>query len=165
MYVLVKVFEKSGSGPKNGAQYGAPFNEDEWGDDLTSCIDSQLVDGLVGASNPMDNKQKGPATMEFTEPCSSSVTFSANNEAPVPLNMIPPQSTHGPFVTEPGPSGVTSVNEMQLELPTSDDVMFLEDVNLIMGLEVWIFHFLKVEQSFNVLFDVYWLIYCLHTGG
>lgn len=32
-YALYKVFKKSGSGPKNGEQYGAPFREEEWADD------------------------------------------------------------------------------------------------------------------------------------
>ncbi|XP_052190176.1 NAC domain-containing protein 53-like isoform X2 [Diospyros lotus] len=32
-YVICKVFQKSGLGPKNGAQYGAPFNEEDWDDD------------------------------------------------------------------------------------------------------------------------------------
>ncbi|XP_020554699.1 NAC domain-containing protein 82-like isoform X2 [Sesamum indicum] len=32
-YVLCKVFKKNGPGPKNGAQYGAPFNEADWADD------------------------------------------------------------------------------------------------------------------------------------
>lgn len=32
-FVLCRVFEKSGSGPKNGEQYGAPFLEEEWEDD------------------------------------------------------------------------------------------------------------------------------------
>lgn len=31
-YALYKVFKKSGPGPKNGEQYGAPFRE-EWADD------------------------------------------------------------------------------------------------------------------------------------
>ncbi|KAK9168575.1 hypothetical protein Syun_000715 [Stephania yunnanensis] len=31
--VLCRVFQKSGSGPKNGEQYGAPFVEEEWEDD------------------------------------------------------------------------------------------------------------------------------------
>ncbi|KAL3584281.1 hypothetical protein D5086_015342 [Populus alba] len=31
-YVLCVIFKKDGPGPKNGAQYGAPFNEDEWDD-------------------------------------------------------------------------------------------------------------------------------------
>ncbi|KAK9911732.1 hypothetical protein M0R45_035625 [Rubus argutus] len=29
-YVLCRIFQKSGTGPKNGEQYGAPFLEEEW---------------------------------------------------------------------------------------------------------------------------------------
>lgn len=32
-YALYKVFKKSGPGPKNGEQYGAPFREEDWLDD------------------------------------------------------------------------------------------------------------------------------------
>ncbi|XP_020090635.1 NAC domain-containing protein 17-like [Ananas comosus] len=32
-FALYKVFRKSGPGPKNGEQYGAPFREEEWSDD------------------------------------------------------------------------------------------------------------------------------------
>lgn len=32
-FVLCVIFKKDGAGPKNGAQYGAPFNEDDWDDD------------------------------------------------------------------------------------------------------------------------------------
>ncbi|XWS15332.1 hypothetical protein CRYUN_Cryun35bG0086800 [Craigia yunnanensis] len=32
-YALYKVFKKSGPGPKNGEQYGAPFNEEKWADE------------------------------------------------------------------------------------------------------------------------------------
>ncbi|KAG6389778.1 hypothetical protein SASPL_151252 [Salvia splendens] len=37
-FVLCRVFQKSGSGPKNGERYGAPFVEEEWLDD-----DSELI--------------------------------------------------------------------------------------------------------------------------
>ncbi|XP_057774900.1 NAC domain-containing protein 17-like [Salvia miltiorrhiza] len=33
-YALYKVYKKSGPGPKNGEQYGAPFREEEWDEDL-----------------------------------------------------------------------------------------------------------------------------------
>ncbi|KAF5197854.1 Nac domain [Thalictrum thalictroides] len=33
-FVLCRVFRKSGPGPKNGEQYGAPFLEEEWDDNL-----------------------------------------------------------------------------------------------------------------------------------
>ena len=29
-FVLCRIFRKSGSGPKNGEQYGAPFVDEEW---------------------------------------------------------------------------------------------------------------------------------------
>lgn len=32
-FVLCRIFQKSGSGPKNGEQYGAPFVEEDWDDD------------------------------------------------------------------------------------------------------------------------------------
>ncbi|CDY48632.1 BnaC06g08090D [Brassica napus] len=32
-YALYKLFKKSGAGPKNGEDYGAPFQEEEWVDD------------------------------------------------------------------------------------------------------------------------------------
>ena len=31
-YVICKVFQKEGPGPRNGAQYGRPFNEEDWSD-------------------------------------------------------------------------------------------------------------------------------------
>ncbi|ESQ49013.1 hypothetical protein EUTSA_v10020438mg [Eutrema salsugineum] len=40
-YVLCRIFHKSGTGPKNGEQYGAPFLEEEWEeeDDMTYVPD------------------------------------------------------------------------------------------------------------------------------
>uniref|UniRef100_A0A803NKT7 Uncharacterized protein n=1 Tax=Cannabis sativa TaxID=3483 RepID=A0A803NKT7_CANSA len=38
-YALCKVFKKSGLGPKNGEQYGAPFTEEEWNVD---CLDFNM---------------------------------------------------------------------------------------------------------------------------
>ncbi|XP_058073280.1 NAC domain-containing protein 17-like [Magnolia sinica] len=39
-YALYKVYQKSGPGPKNGEQYGAPFREEEWLDDDDPIDDS-----------------------------------------------------------------------------------------------------------------------------
>ncbi|KAL2533899.1 NAC domain-containing protein 78 [Abeliophyllum distichum] len=39
--VLCRVFQKSGSGPKNGEQYGAPFMEEEWEDDELELVPKQ----------------------------------------------------------------------------------------------------------------------------
>ncbi|KAH0683538.1 hypothetical protein KY289_021290 [Solanum tuberosum] len=39
-YALYKVFKKSGPGPKNGEQYGAPFREEDWVDD--ECLNAKV---------------------------------------------------------------------------------------------------------------------------
>lgn len=39
-YALYKVFKKSGPGPKNGEQYGAPFREEDWVDD--DCLNPKV---------------------------------------------------------------------------------------------------------------------------
>ncbi|XP_022850336.1 NAC domain-containing protein 17-like isoform X2 [Olea europaea var. sylvestris] len=44
-YALYKVYKKSGPGPKNGEQYGAPFREEEWDDDKLD------VNGLIDNEN------------------------------------------------------------------------------------------------------------------
>ncbi|KAJ3672201.1 hypothetical protein LUZ60_006922 [Juncus effusus] len=43
LYVVCRIFQKTGSGPQNGAQYGAPFMEEEWenetaGDDAMADV-------------------------------------------------------------------------------------------------------------------------------
>ncbi|KAF8109940.1 hypothetical protein N665_0089s0059 [Sinapis alba] len=42
-YVLYKIFKKSGSGPKNGEQYGAPFVEEEWAEDDDEVDEAEAV--------------------------------------------------------------------------------------------------------------------------
>lgn len=36
--MLCRVFRKSGSGPKNGEKYGAPFVEEEWEDEELAMV-------------------------------------------------------------------------------------------------------------------------------
>ncbi|KAK1409642.1 hypothetical protein QVD17_36171 [Tagetes erecta] len=44
-FVLCRIFRKSGSGPKNGEQYGAPFVEEEWDDDELVMVPKQEFAG------------------------------------------------------------------------------------------------------------------------
>jgi hypothetical protein len=45
--VLCKIFQKEGVGPKNGAQYGAPFKEEDWDDDEeVDCVKAGPSTGL-----------------------------------------------------------------------------------------------------------------------
>lgn len=55
-YVLCRIFQKSGSGPKNGEQYGAPFIEEEWEDDKELTLPGEEVvanEGLVDVDDDM----------------------------------------------------------------------------------------------------------------
>ncbi|XP_011649428.1 NAC domain-containing protein 78 isoform X1 [Cucumis sativus] len=55
-YVLCRIFQKSGSGPKNGEQYGAPFIEEEWEDDEELTLPGEEVvanEGLVDVDDYM----------------------------------------------------------------------------------------------------------------
>ncbi|KAJ4908832.1 NAC domain-containing protein 78 [Raphanus sativus] len=40
-YVLCRIFQKSGTGPKNGEQYGAPYLEEEWEEDKMTFVPEQ----------------------------------------------------------------------------------------------------------------------------
>ncbi|ERN04791.1 NAC domain-containing protein 78 [Amborella trichopoda] len=57
-YVLCRIFQKNGPGPRNGAQYGAPFNEEEWEDDVVadSLIPLPMVSGVAPSSEPQMNQ-------------------------------------------------------------------------------------------------------------
>ncbi|EEF35277.1 transcription factor, putative [Ricinus communis] len=65
-YALYKVYKKSGPGPKNGEQYGAPFKEEDWADD--ECADMNNFVTPVKQPNvvmpPVDNN-KSSAQVEL----------------------------------------------------------------------------------------------------
>ncbi|XP_076899120.1 NAC domain-containing protein 17-like [Bidens hawaiensis] len=66
-YVLSKIFKKSGAGPKNGEQYGAPFVEEEWDDEDCLDIDSLLAQKPISDSGPGPiNKFENINTQEET---------------------------------------------------------------------------------------------------
>ncbi|XP_038989520.1 NAC domain-containing protein 82-like isoform X2 [Phoenix dactylifera] len=53
-YVLCKIFQKSGPGPKIGEQYGAPFNEEDWEDD--TIIDNAISFPCAPFPKPLDDQ-------------------------------------------------------------------------------------------------------------
>ncbi|KAK0604046.1 hypothetical protein LWI29_011511 [Acer saccharum] len=54
-YVLCIIFQKDGPGPRNGAQYGAPFMEEEWDDDDDDVNCVEVVSSAV-LSTPVPNQ-------------------------------------------------------------------------------------------------------------
>lgn len=57
--MVCKIFQKSGSGPKNGEQYGAPFVEEEWEeeDGMTFVPSQDLEDQVYVDVNDNDIDQ------------------------------------------------------------------------------------------------------------
>nr|QSD99881.1 NAC family transcription factor [Melilotus albus] len=55
-YVLCRIFEKSGSGPKNGEKYGAPFVEEEW----ENIVADALLKQEVSAADDVDERVNYP---------------------------------------------------------------------------------------------------------
>ncbi|KAI3495562.1 hypothetical protein L1887_37905 [Cichorium endivia] len=106
-YVICKVFEKSGIGSKNGAQYGAPFEEKDWDDDDDENDDERstlMVGVLVNPDNVNRSSMKNIAS---SEPGPSTVTPSAK-------------------VLDPNASTSTITywdNEKLAYVPVNDDVM------------------------------------------
>lgn len=58
-YVLCRVFQKSGPGPKNGEQYGAPFREEDWNADILGKAETK-------SSVEMDHISTNDSTLSKT---------------------------------------------------------------------------------------------------
>ncbi|KAB5539003.1 hypothetical protein DKX38_016536 [Salix brachista] len=74
-FVLCRIFQKSGTGPKNGEQYGAPFIEEEWEDDEVPLLPSEEMvptgeapagDGSYLELNELDQNFDSGITSENT---------------------------------------------------------------------------------------------------
>ncbi|KAE8673925.1 NAC domain-containing protein 53 [Hibiscus syriacus] len=64
-YVLCVLFNKDGKGPKNGAQYGAPFKEDDWTDDDDSPSPVSVPEAADGGTSYFtDDLSADPTTSD-----------------------------------------------------------------------------------------------------
>ncbi|KAK6794005.1 hypothetical protein RDI58_007458 [Solanum bulbocastanum] len=109
-YVLCKVFKKSGPGPKNGAQYGAPFKEEDWEDNETPAEHNQ---SSIPSLPLPDNETCSIVTMPYihempAEPNSYGATsvpaMPDNLSCSVITTMADPGNKSLWHLTEPGPS-------------------------------------------------------------
>ncbi|KAL6543411.1 hypothetical protein OROHE_010033 [Orobanche hederae] len=118
-YVLCKIFKKNGPGPKNGAQYGAPFNEAEWADDEGD------------QSHEISLASHGPSTtlLQTEEQCCAPVTdFSAPGKRPG-LPLIEGQSTSSGHPTSEVFVDATDDEMVRLLAPFTDGNMMLYHEN------------------------------------
>ncbi|CAL9095469.1 unnamed protein product [Musa acuminata var. zebrina] len=79
-YALYKVFMKSGPGPKNGEQYGAPFREEEWVDEAPD--ESFKRQDNIELSRNQENIEE-PITKPLHHLTSSGVMHDAGNTLPI----------------------------------------------------------------------------------
>ncbi|XP_062098769.1 NAC domain-containing protein 17-like [Humulus lupulus] len=126
-FALYKVFKKSGPGPKNGEQYGAPFREEDWNAD---CPDFNCSTNM---ETPVERTDGVLSNVESRE----SIV-----EGPLPdLDEFLQQISEGPLPDLPEvedyaytpPSQVVSNNDMQSNLvdPLCREISFQEPVNLL----------------------------------
>ncbi|KAG8380570.1 hypothetical protein BUALT_Bualt06G0029300 [Buddleja alternifolia] len=105
-FVLCRVFQKSGSGPKNGEQYGAPFVEEEWEDDELEFIPKAEAAEEVdfGADAYLDGH-------DLEQILGSDAP---SEPAPLPLNVHSADGSYGEETAE-------SVNDTQKLLVSADE--------------------------------------------
>ncbi|CAN6460642.1 unnamed protein product [Victoria cruziana] len=75
-YVICRIFEKSGAGPRNGEQYGAPVIEEEWRDD-DAGEPEKPVDSPNHESEPAAAKHPSVLVPKLEDDASSGQTFSS----------------------------------------------------------------------------------------
>ncbi|KAJ4715296.1 NAC domain-containing protein [Melia azedarach] len=104
-YVLCIVFQKEGPGPRNGAQYGAPFREEDWDDDddddgdidCMEIVPSALPPPLVSNQiNPIEASSHVPKSqcIGTSESCLSDNNLSTYKvPAPAPINNDVPKES------------------------------------------------------------------------
>ncbi|XP_071710236.1 NAC domain containing protein 52-like [Rutidosis leptorrhynchoides] len=118
-YVLCKVFKKSGLGPKNGEQYGAPFIEEEWEDDHNFLgLDEILAQNVNKLVNEPQLTSGTIVTVE-EERQKSVIDVGPSQEVQAESDLVQP-------VTEP--SVISFVEEVQQPLAIDDDFLELDDL-------------------------------------
>lgn len=136
-YVLLKLFKKSGPGPKNGAQYGAPFNEEEWDtdDDNEGEISAQMLQPSEILSPPAaaNNNTGSGVTSTFVYGSTSTMSpISPDISSP---SASLPHSTNLPLAVEPNNNYTVNTNSLfkgnlsSLSVPVSENSRPLSDVS------------------------------------
>ncbi|KVI07228.1 NAC domain-containing protein 17-like [Cynara cardunculus var. scolymus] len=145
-FALYKVFKKSGPGPKNGEQYGAPFVEEEWADDYDylegDALLVQTISNLVNEPklksgimvepdivpplaqiNPINGEKESQNTLLA---CSSSQVDKSIAMGPrEKLLDVQPSSDLAQSANKP--SEITTVEELQ-PLVVTDDFLEMDDL-------------------------------------
>nr|XP_043621150.1 NAC domain-containing protein 82-like [Erigeron canadensis] len=134
-YALCRLFEKSGAGPKNGAQYGAPFEEEEWVDEddesgLSGAAATEIVNPIRTSSayTNMTFYVPGPSTAtssenmrhmdKFTVTSSEALSVSGATKTSTSYASGSASAMTDPSLAEPDPAAIT-VSEIERYLDKS----------------------------------------------
>nr|XP_043621116.1 NAC domain-containing protein 82-like [Erigeron canadensis]XP_043621117.1 NAC domain-containing protein 82-like [Erigeron canadensis] len=146
-YVLCRLFEKSGAGPQNGAQYGAPFKEEEWDDDTEDVSLSGTITETVNPTGScstlceinctVPEPSISPSFESERHLKKSTVTSSAHLGLLGVREMVilnaGSSSVMNLNLTEPGPCTITSLGNESYYGPTNDDALLTsEDIALLL---------------------------------
>ncbi|MQL76520.1 hypothetical protein Taro_008924 [Colocasia esculenta] len=146
-YVVCRIFKKSGPGPKNGEQYGAPFKDDDWEDDKvddsSALVPSTASESLNLQKNLSDHILQSDTDPMADFPHHSTEYFNANRlllELSENNNDDTPvvQENHGDEIptvaNEPTSSVADGIYDdledlpTQLELKSVGDISFSNDM-------------------------------------
>ncbi|KAH7852293.1 hypothetical protein Vadar_022870 [Vaccinium darrowii] len=145
-YVLCKVFHKNGPGPKNGAQYGAPFKEEDYDDNGEIRAESLLPVALPTSALPSNDSFLHPGSPSSgplgggsvlchgstsSGPLGGSVIFpGSTSSGPLPDSTFVPGSTSSGPLSDPGLSkAILGADEISLPIvDNSDDIGTMLDM-------------------------------------
>ncbi|EOX92503.1 hypothetical protein QUC31_003671 [Theobroma cacao] len=162
-YVLCVVFKKDGMGPRNGAQYGAPFKEEDWSDDEdVNLVGTGFLSGMstlaiggasilcapeslcAGASVASSGLYTVPRVVHTNAAASITTVIDSNANAaptvvdapqvPVVVDKAVPASTEAPQLAQ-GPQ-VQELNDdivSMLEFFREDDAFIMYDNGQVTG--------------------------------
>ncbi|CAL5386262.1 unnamed protein product [Camellia sinensis] len=96
-YALYKVYKKSGPGPKNGEQYGAPFREEDWAedDDIDVNGHADQENSVVQQENSVNASVDYTATNGPVQPPLNDLDEFMNRIADEPLPVQPLAAVYG----------------------------------------------------------------------
>ncbi|KAG6509878.1 hypothetical protein ZIOFF_027885 [Zingiber officinale] len=140
-YVICRIFEKSGSGPMNGAQYGAPFLEEEWEEEADGVVllpDSgdyvateQEYFELSDFMQSEDSKNQQENASDFTADLDRKECGSLAEDATNFPDEIIEDDNFTNLVDEPKQQSVAAVaHEMEKQLPADDCIHNQDNPNI-----------------------------------
>ncbi|KAG1359627.1 NAC domain-containing protein 53 [Cocos nucifera] len=131
-YVVCRIFKKNGPGPQNGAQYGAPFNEEEWEEDDGNMI-MPREDGDDDFNDAREQEQKHLYINDFVRN-----QYMDNQQANADGFMVGPDGQDGGSHGE-DPSVLLEQNQQMLKDPSlNKDIVECNDESGLQNSPVFI---------------------------